>query len=123
MFREVIERALRKHVAEEELDETIVEDYIIRNEKDWNELYHKIVPDYLRQELERAGLEDVTLYHLKDDVSLPEYVALGKKGNTPIGVFFEVVHDNQAGETRLYYVRAFITGDQIKTLLPYYHEV
>jgi hypothetical protein len=76
--------------------------------------------------LREAGVRNVAVYHLRDDIQAPEYVAEGvaELGGCELKVtlYLDVLVDYDAGEAALLYARAFV-GEPPASLLPYYHSV
>ena len=66
------------------------------------------------------------VYHLKDDIDAPEYVA---EGVAELGgrearatIYLDVLVDYESGEATLLYARLAL-GEPPASLLPYYHPV
>jgi len=118
---EALEKALeRKDWVE--VWKTLIEDLDpIEDWKDYGVLLHEDIPSVLREMLRECGVELLGLYHLKDDVRLPEYIAVLRLGENVYTVEFDVDADVAAGEVTLLAVR--ITGGLLAYLLPYYHTV
>jgi hypothetical protein len=92
---------------------------------DYDTLLHKDIPNALREIFEECGMELLALYHLKDDVNLPEYVAKVRLENethaTELTIELDVDIDMEAGEVTLLAMR--LTRGAADGLLPYYHPV
>jgi hypothetical protein len=109
-----------------ELDETLIED--LPENMDWDlydELLHKHIPEALRDLLQEAGIT-AALYHLKDDVQLPEYIAEGiaevDGERVPVVLLLEVDVDCESGEATLLGATVY-KGELAEGILPYYHLV
>jgi len=110
-----------------ELEETLVED--LPEEVDWElhaEVLHEWVPEALRELMSEAGVRNVAVYHLKDDIQAPEYVVDGVAEldgrEARVTIYLDVLVDYESGEATLLYARVF-AGEPPASLLPYYHPV
>ena len=123
-LKEVLDRTLRLGYAEEELDTTLFED--VREdeyEKEYNSIFHMEIPTILKKALKEVGLT-CSLYHLKDDVSMPEYVANCTTSNgIPIAASFEVIYEPLTGEIKLIHTSMDKGKEYPPSVLVYYHEV
>jgi len=105
-----------------EVWKTLVEDLDpIEDWKDYGVLLHEDIPSVLREMLRECGAKVVGLYHLKDDVQLPEYVAEIRFGDGVYTAEFDVDIDTEAGVVTLLAVR--LVHGMVSGLLPYYHAV
>jgi len=93
----------------------------IEDWKDYGVLLHEDIPQVLREVLGECGVELLGLYHLKDDVQLPEYVAEIRFGDGVYTAEFDVDIDTEAGVVTLLAVR--LVHGMVSGLLPYYHAV
>ena len=92
--------------------------------EDWDSysvLLHRDIPQALREVLGECGVGLLGLYHLKDDVQLPEYVAEICFGDGVYTAEFDVDIDTEAGVVTLLAVR--LVHGMVSGLLPYYHVV
>ncbi len=122
-IRVMVNKALRKGESEEEFWETLLEEVTIQSESDWREVFHKEVPDILRQALEKAGLT-CTLYYRKEDVPGFEYVAnCVTKDGRKVALGFNVEYDPNAQEVRLILGVAYRGREWTPNQLLYYREV
>jgi hypothetical protein len=118
---EAIEKA-REYGDWVEVEEVLVEDLeTIEGWDDYSTLLHEDIPNVLKRIFKECGVELLGLYHLKDDVALPEYVAEVRIGNETYAIELDVDIDTEAGEVTLLAVRACYST--ISGLLPYYHMV
>lgn len=127
-FKEAGSEALKNGVRYLETTTTLFEEAEIRNYKDYEEILHKDIPDLLKEASKHAGYT-CTVYHLKDDVNLPEYVleCVDEKGNE---VTFEVdVNFDCFEEEGVEYCHIHLLGMVASRgkfpegYKPYYHEV
>jgi hypothetical protein len=116
-----------KSRVEVELEETLIED--LPEEPDWElhaKVLHEWLPEALRELLREAGVCNIAVYHLKDDIDAPEYVGEGvvELGGRELAVALHlgVEVDYEVGEATLLYARAF-AGEPPQGLLAYYHIV
>jgi hypothetical protein len=110
-----------------ELFETLIED--LPEDMDWDlydELLHEWVPEALKELLSEAGVRNAAVYHLKDDVQLPEYLAEGiaevDGDRFPVVLSLEVDVDHECGEVTLLGATIY-KGELAEGILPYYHLV
>ncbi len=90
----------------------VVENFCISSEEDWVSLFHRIIPEYLR------SLFSGDVYHLKDDVSLPEYIVVFDDR----AFFIDVIYDHYTCGARITDVSII---DRVKAMyyIPFYHPV
>ena len=105
-----------------EVWKTLIEDLeTIESWDDYGTLLHEDIPNVLKRIFKECGVELLGLYHLKDDINLPEYVAEVRIGNETCAIELDVDIDTEAGEVVLLAVRACYST--MSGLLPYYHLV
>jgi hypothetical protein len=114
-----------KSCVEVELEETLIED--LPEEVDWGlhaEILHEWVPEAIRELLREAGVRNPAVYHLRDDIGAPEYIAEGvaELGGCEVRVtiYLDVLVDYEVGEAALLYALV-AAGEPPQGLLPYYH--
>ena len=129
---EELKRALellleRGREVEVELEETLIEDLPLPEEVDWGlhaEILHERVPEALKELLREAGVRNPVVYHLRDDIDAPEYIAEGvaQLGGCEVRVtiYLDVLVDYEVGEATLLYALV-AAGEPPQGLLPYYH--
>jgi hypothetical protein len=106
-LRSLVREALRKKEAEREIGEALFEDVEMRTEEEWREYFHTEIPAVLRKILRSAGLS-CRLYHKKDDVPGPEYVAnCVTRDGRKVALGLDVDYDDVAGEIVLMYAQAW----------------
>jgi len=70
---------------------------------------HEWVPEAIRELLREAGVRNAAVYHLKDDIQAPEYVAEGVAElggrEIPVTIHLDVLVDYKVGEATLLYAR------------------
>ena len=121
-FKEIIQELEKEEFIEREVHETLIEDIEIRNEKDWNEIYHNEIPALIREVLREIGFE-CKILHLKDDVKLPEYlVELYRDGKYFGYLELDVDYDHEVNEVTLLLVRGYKESIPVGLIL-YYHYV
>jgi len=122
-LKALVRRALREKESEVELYETLFEDVDIKSEEDWISLYHDEIPSTLKAILEKVGLA-CKLFHKKDAVPGPEYVAncITRTGRK-IALGLDVDYDHEVGEVKLTYATAYGDEEWTPNQLVYYHEV
>jgi len=127
-IKALVDKALEKGVAEEEIDEDIFEEYLIETDTDYEYLVHTDIPSFLREVLDKAGLT-CTILHKKEDVPGYEYLAecVVKKGITieDVTLGFDIITDELGGNwVRVNLLSAWAGLGRVKPgLKPYYHEV
>jgi len=121
-FKEIIQELEKDGIVVRDIHGTLIEDVEIRNEKDWNEVYHNEIPALIREVLREIGFE-CKIMHLKDDVRLPEYlVKLYKDGKYFGYLELDVDYDHELNEVILLLVRGYKEPIPVE-LIPYYHYV
>ena len=124
IVRDLLRRAAEGCV-DGEVDLTIFEETFGAGEpgdEEWRELLHGDLPGELRGLLDAAGARNVRLWHRKDDVNLPEYVAEVVFDGRVLAVDLIASYDEETDQTILHAVRA-CPGSPDPNILAYYHEV
>ena len=118
---ELLERA-RRYGDWVEIEEVLIEDLDpVRDWDDYRALLHRDIPQALRKVLGECA-EILGLYHLKDELCLPEYVAeLSFSGNVYTAEL-DVCVDAEVSEVTLLAVR-LTPGLAPAGLLAHYHAV
>ena len=91
-----------------------------RTEEELKDLLYDTIPRDIKYVLETILQIPCVIYHLKDDIALPEYIVLTEK------YVFELALDIPPEEydtVRLLLIRAFPREEFNKAVLAYYHEV
>jgi hypothetical protein len=129
VLRRALELLLKKGkgCVEVELEETLIEDLPLPEEVDWKlhaEILHEWVPEAIEELLSEAGVRNPAVYHLRDDIDAPEYIAEGVAQlggrEARVTVYLDVIVDYEVGEATLLHARLAL-GEPPQSLLPYYH--
>jgi len=105
-----------------EIEEVLIEDLDpVRDWDDYRALLHRDIPQALRKVLGECA-EILGLYHLKDELCLPEYVAELNLDDEVVTAEIDVSVDDEAGEVTLLAIR-LTPGLAPAGLLAYYHAV
>ncbi len=123
-LKSLVKTALAQGEDSREIEETLFEEvYDVDTEGEWKELYHRDIPDVLREALKKIGLT-CKIYHKKDDVPGYEYVAnCWTKTGRSIALGFDVDYDPELGEVNLVTASAWRDRVWNPNQLVYYHEV
>ena len=121
-LKSLIRDALIQKESERELEETLFEDVWIESDEDWRKLYDDDIPSTLKDILEKVGLS-CRIFHKKDDVPGPEYVAnCVTRSGRKMALGFDVDYDHEAGEVTLMFAQAWRDAEWTPSQLVYYHE-
>lgn len=112
----VLAELIRRGGGESEVGVTVWEE--IESSEELREAFHKGIPNVLRKVFEDVGLV-CTIYHKKDDVWGPEYVANCRLGDRPVAVGVDVVVDEFGAH--ITYVNVSFDSEYPDNLLVYYH--
>jgi len=121
-LRELIEEAIQYKESEKELYATLFEDVWIESDEEWREYYHDEIPYALKEIFKELGLS-CRLYHKKDDVPGPEYVAnCVNRAGRKIALGLDIDYDYDAAEVVLMFASAYRDAEWTPNQLVYYHE-
>jgi hypothetical protein len=122
-LRELIEKAKKHGESEADLDTTVFEDVLIKNEKQYERYLHKEIPLLLRDILRFLRFRSITVYHRKDDIPGAEYLIQAVRGQSTYAFALDVSYDDIGGRWEILWVRVTKDAEVNKDYLPYYHEV
>ena len=115
-----------EQVLDADVEDILIEAVVVSN-ADWNdyrELLHKDIPSALADVLSGAGLRDCRIYFLKDDVSLPDYIAECRDvDGRNVALELGVNYDDEVGEVELLWLRAYKDAHWTPNILVYYTDV
>jgi hypothetical protein len=99
----------------------------IRDWDDYERLLHEDIPSEIREVCKKIRAT-ASIYHLKDDVNLPEYIVLIKRGRGKctlmLGLSDETCYDDGEEEPIYYYTVLIVDGVKGWVEVPvYYHPI
>ena len=121
-IRNLVQDSLFKKEVSRELDELIFEDVWIESDEEWRKLFHDDIPETLKEVFRKIGLF-CRIYHKKDDVPGPEYIAncITRSGRK-VALGLDVDYDHEVGEVVLTFAQAWSDAEWTPSQLVYYHE-
>ena len=104
---------------------TLFEEYEIDNDNDYINLIHRDIPEAIRDILSKIGIENIEIYHLKDDVQAYEYIVTNGRLTFFIDIDKECCEENDETVICNIYIPKIriCKGIPSKILLVYYHSV